>query len=184
MPSGGYRTGAGRKENSGMYGEKTISKRLPVSLVPWVEEVLKAWPHPAPLGSKGSGTQPLPFYEARISAGFPSPATDYVENALDLNDLLVTNPPATFFLRVSGDSMIKAGIQDHDILVVDRAVPPKSGRIVIAALNGELTVKRLELTSQGMQLCPDNDRYQPIVITEDMDFHIWGVVTAVIHQFK
>ena len=125
----------------------------------------------------------LPFFETRISAGFPSPATDYIENALDLNAYLITNPPATFFLRVSGDSMINAGIRDHDILIVDRSIAPKNGHIIIAALDGDLTVKRLHVTDQTLFLHPENDAYKPIQVVEDNAFQVWGVVTAVIHQF-
>jgi DNA polymerase V len=117
-----------------------------------------------------------------VSAGFPSPGTDYLEGKLDLNEHLIKNPPATFFVRVSGDSMIGAGIHPEDILVVDRSEDPKSGKIVIAVINGELTVKRLKQSREGIQLLPENPEYSPIAITEDMDFQVWGVVTFVIHR--
>lgn len=128
------------------------------------------------------GTLPLPLYASRIQAGFPSPADDYIETALDLNQLLIKNPPATFFVRVSGDSMINAGIHDNDILIVDRSINPKNDAIVIAVLDGELTVKRLIINKTGYILQPENPNYHPIVISSESDLTIWGVVTNVIHR--
>lgn len=122
----------------------------------------------------------LPFYQHAVSAGFPSPAEDEME-ILDLNELLIRHPSATFFLRVSGSSMIKAGIHDRDILVVDRSLEPAHGKIVIAVVNGELTVKRLHKEGRRLQLIAENDAYAPIDITEEIDLRIWGVVTSVIH---
>jgi DNA polymerase V len=123
----------------------------------------------------------LPLYQERISAGFPSPAEDDMEDKLDLNELLIKHPSATFFLRVSGSSMIKAGIHNNDILVVDRSLEPTHGKIVIASINGELTVKRLRCEGKKIQLVAENDAYPPIDITEDLDFRVWGVVTSVVH---
>lgn len=132
-------------------------------------------------GHSGRGTFTFfPLYQHAISAGFPSPAEDEME-VLDLNELLIKRPSATFFLRVSGSSMIKAGIHDRDILIVDRSLEPVNGKVVIAAVNGELTVKRLRKEGHRLQLVAENDAYAPIDITEEMDFRIWGVVTAVIH---
>lgn len=125
----------------------------------------------------------LDLYSTKVSAGFPSPAEDFLEGKLDLNEHIIKNPPATFFVRVSGDSMIGAGVHPDDILVVDRSEEPRSGKIVIAVINGELTVKRLHLMhGAGAKLLPENPNYAPIVITPEMDFSIWGVVTFVIHQ--
>ena len=124
----------------------------------------------------------LLFYKSMVSAGFPSPADDDLEN-LDLNELLIKHPSATFFLKVSGSSMIKAGIHHNDILVVDRSLEPTSGKIVIASVNGELTVKRLRIEDKKIKLVAENDAYSPIDITEEFDFRIWGVVTNVIHPF-
>lgn len=126
----------------------------------------------------------LPLYESRVSAGFPFPADDHLEASLDLNQHLVKHPSATFFVKASGESMVNAGINDQDILVVDRSLEPKHGDIVIAALNGELTVKRLFLKNRQVQLQPKNPHYPVIDITEDTEFLIWGVVTSVIHRFK
>ncbi len=123
----------------------------------------------------------LPLFQNPVTAGFPSPAEDEIEKKLDLNELLIKHPSATFFLRVSGASMIKAGIHDNDILIVDRSLEPTHGKIVVAAVNGELTVKRLHLEKNRVFLLAENDVYRPIEITEGIELHIWGVVTSVIH---
>ncbi|MFP4369296.1 MAG: LexA family protein [Candidatus Kapaibacterium sp.] len=129
-----------------------------------------------------SGRVELPLFLESVSAGFPSPADDYMEGRLDLNDFLVKNPAATFFVRVTGDSMINAGIHSGDILVVDRALDPKDGNIVIAVINGELTVKRLSRLKNKLFLLPENREYRPIEITSEMNFEVWGVVRTVIHS--
>ena len=123
-----------------------------------------------------------PLYLERISAGFPSPADDYIETALDLNTYLVRNPAATFMVKVSGDSMTGAGINDGDILVVDRSGEPASGKIVVAVLDGELTVKRLVRKDGRILLAPENPRYRPITVAAEQDLHIWGVVSGVVRR--
>ena len=123
----------------------------------------------------------LPLFIGKVAAGFPSPADDYVEKNLDLNELLVQKPAATFFVRAQGESMLGAGIHPNDILVVDRSMEAVPGKIVICALNGELTVKRLERTDQKWQLKAENPAYADIVIHDDLEMVIWGVVTNVIH---
>ncbi len=123
-----------------------------------------------------------PLYLDRISAGFPSPADDYIETALDLNTYLIRNPAATFMVRVSGESMTGAGINDGDVLVVDRSEQPAHGRIVVAVLDGELTVKRLVMKGGQTMLAPENPRYQPIAVSEGQDLHVWGVVTGVVRK--
>lgn len=125
---------------------------------------------------------PIPFFACLVPAGFPSPADDYLDKTLDLNELLIQHPAATFFLRVQGDSMVGAGIYDGDILVVDRALTPRDGKIVVAALNGELTVKRLRLLDTGIELHAENSHYHPLQVSEEMDLVIWGVVTSVVHS--
>src|SRR5690606_34574193 len=123
----------------------------------------------------------------RVSAGFPSPADDYVDRVLDLNELAITNPPATYLVRVGGNSMIGAGIHDGDVLVVDRSLDPDSGDVIIAALDGELTVKRVRLRRwaggqiQALWLVPEHPDYPLIEVTAEMDFEVWGVVTYVLH---
>jgi len=124
----------------------------------------------------------LPMFLESISAGFPSPADDYLEDKLDLNDLLIRNPTATFFVRVTGDSMINSGIHSGDILVVDRSLDPKDGSIVIAVINGELTVKRLSVQNGRISLVPENPNYKKIDITDEMNFEVWGVVSSIIHK--
>jgi len=130
------------------------------------------------------GEMGLPMYLESVSAGFPSPAEDYIEGKLDLNDFLVKNPSATFFVRVTGDSMIDAGIHSGDILVVDRSISPKNGSIIIAVIDGELLVKRLRKQKNKIYLHPDNPNYKTIEITSDMSFDSWGVVTNVIHSVE
>jgi DNA polymerase V len=120
--------------------------------------------------------QCLPLYSSQPSAGFPSPGDDLVEKSLDLNDLLIDNPTATFFVRVSGDSMEGARIFDGDILIVDRSVEVKSGLIVVAAVYGELVVKRLQTTKTGLALISENEGYEPILIDDTEGCFVWGVV--------
>lgn len=124
----------------------------------------------------------LPLYLCPVTAGFPSPAEDYVERRLNLHEHLVRNPAATFFLRASGNSMTGAGIYDGDLLIVDRSVPATHGKVVIAALDGELTVKRLVRRGTQAFLAPENPEYPEINITEMEYVHVWGVVTYVVHQ--
>ncbi|GAB7081911.1 translesion error-prone DNA polymerase V autoproteolytic subunit [Megalodesulfovibrio paquesii] len=119
---------------------------------------------------------------ATVAAGFPSPADDYIDQSLDLNDHCIAHPAATFFVRVHGDSMRDAGVHDGDLLVVDRALEPVSGRIVIAALDGELTVKRIKKTADALYLLPENPDYEPIRVEPDSSFEVWGVVAYVIHK--
>ncbi|HPQ44255.1 MAG TPA: translesion error-prone DNA polymerase V autoproteolytic subunit [Syntrophales bacterium] len=122
-----------------------------------------------------------PLFMVPVSAGFPSPAEDYIEAKLDLNQYLVKNPIATFFVKVSGNSMIDAGIHDGDILIVDRSLKPVNNRVIIAVLNGELTVRRIRITKNSIFLISENKDYKPIQVEEDMGFEVWGVVTNVIH---
>lgn len=124
----------------------------------------------------------LPLYSEKLSAGFPSPATDYIEKSLDLNELLIKNPSATFFVEIDGDSMINACIHSGDILIVDRSLEAVHGKIVVAVINGEFTVKRLYWMNKKIKLIPENPNYKQIVIGEEMDFEIWGVATTVIHR--
>lgn len=168
MVKGGKRQGSGRPQGTGKFGESTKAIRVPVSEVENVFKLIE------------NAFYRLPFYET-VSAGFPSTADSFEGEKLDLNELLIKHPAATFFLRVSGSSMIKAGIHHNDILIVDRSLEPTHGKIVIAALNGELTVKRLYRHNNVIRLMPENDDYQPIEVKREMDLHIWGVVTNVIH---
>jgi len=122
-----------------------------------------------------------PIFIAKVPAGFPSPAGDYEEDKLDLNKHLIRNPAATFFVRVTGHSMVKAGIHDGDLLVVDRSIEPRDKNVVIAVVNGELTVKRIRIRKNKLTLEAENENYQSQEINDEMEFEVWGVVTSVIH---
>ena len=124
----------------------------------------------------------LPLFTGKVAAGFPSPADDYVEKNLDLNELLVQKPAATFFVRAQGESMLGAGIHPNDIRVVDRSLEAIPGKVVICAINGELTVKRLERVNSQWQLKAGNPAYADILIHDELELVIWGVVTNVIHS--
>lgn len=124
----------------------------------------------------------VPLVQAYVSAGFPSPADDYLEGSLDLNEYLVRHPAATFFVRVRGDSMTGAGIHSGDLLVVDRSLEPRGNNVVIAGLGGELTVKRLLKRDGKTYLAPENADFLPIEVGEESGLEIWGVAVAVIHR--
>ncbi len=126
----------------------------------------------------------VPLYASAVSAGFPSPADDYLELSLDLNKYLIKHPAATFYVRVKGDSMINAGIHDGDLLIVDKSVEPENDDVVVCVINGEFTVKRLKKVNGEIYLIPENSHYQAVKISENMDFQVWGVVTYTIHQPK
>jgi len=124
----------------------------------------------------------LPLMLMRVSAGFPSPADDYIELHIDLNKHLVPKPHATFFVKVQGNSMEGARIKDGDLLIIARYERPRPGKVIIGFLNGEFTVKRLGEWKGQLCLLAENPAYQPIILREDMDFEVWGVVKHVIHQ--
>lgn len=123
-----------------------------------------------------------PLYISPVEAGFPSPAEDFVEQSLNLHSYLVRNEAATFFVRAHGDSMINAGIHNSDLLIVDRSLPAEHNRVVIAALDGELTVKRLVRRQNKVFLASANPDYPDFDITNSEYIHIWGVVTHAIHK--
>lgn len=185
---GGPRPGSGRKPCSGRFREPTRVIRIPESLTPlvrdWLDRIAESTQcDPVQTFTPQPLALPLPLFGARIAAGFPSPADDHLEDSLDLNEHLVQHPAATFFVRVEGDSMTGVGIHDGDLLVVDRAREPKSGAIVVAVINGELTVKRLSLEGERIRLMPENPHYQPLEIRDGMDLVIWGVVAHAVHSF-
>lgn len=117
-----------------------------------------------------------------IKAGFPSPAQDYIDIALDLNKELVKNPSSTFYGRVRGNSMIDAGINDGDILVIDKSLSPTDGKKAVCYIDGEFTIKTLKVTKNELLLMPANPNFKPIKVTEENDFMVWGIVTYVIHK--
>ncbi len=190
---GGPRPGAGRKPGTGRYGEPTQTVRLPIGAVATVQDFLAAYearhrtrrllasqeafiPDPDP------SRLILPLYAHRVPAGFPSPADDYVASHLDLNEFLVPHREATFFVKVKGHSMTGAGIHDGDMLVVDRAIEPSPGRIIIAVLDGELTVKRLGFRDGRPVLKAENPRFKDIELEDAQELQCWGVVTSCIRK--
>jgi DNA polymerase V len=189
---GGLRPGSGRKSGSGRYSEPTQPVRVPVSLLPDLQVLLAAYQQPPPverfeavyIPALYPSKLPLFLFTSKVAAGFPSPADDYVDKTLDLNELLVKKPAATFFARAQGESMLGAGIHPNDILVVDRSIEAVPGKIVICAINGELTVKRLAKEGEQWLLKPENEKasYPDILIQDDLELVIWGVVTNVIHS--
>jgi DNA polymerase V len=122
----------------------------------------------------------IPYIKEGVSAGFPSPAADFLETNIDLNKELSSNPLATFYIKVKGNSMIDAGINDKDVLVVDRSLEPQNNKIAICFIDGEFTVKRIKLEKDCLYLMPENANYQPIKVTEENQLVIWGIVTYVI----
>ena len=197
MSHGGRRPNAGRKTSASPYGEKTSVIRVPTSIKSDVLVYLDAFKKKASseqvtmLGIPQALPNPpalaRPIYSGNVSAGqsrFPSPAQDYEQKFLDLNDKYITNPPATFFFDVKGNSMIGAGIYDGCTVIVDRAVKPKSSSIVIAAVDGEWMVKRLYKRGSVVKLLSEHSEHAPIVFSEGQELIIFGVVTYVIHQPK
>lgn len=183
---GGKRPGAGRVYK---FGEPTKAMRVPVSLVPALERWLSG--RTPPLGRDLDRLyrpvlSPLPLefdlFASPVKAGFPSPAEEYVEGRLNLDQHLISHPAATFFVRASGDSMLGAGIHPGDLLIVDRSLEAAHGRVVIAVVDNELTVKRLYRRNGCIRLLAENDRYPPIEIASGMTLEVWGVVTHVIHD--
>ena len=124
----------------------------------------------------------LPLAACAISAGFPSPAEEYIELAIDLNKELIKHPAATFYARVKGSSMIDAGIADGDLLIIDKALEPKDGDIAVCFIDGEFTLKRLALKEDGIYLMPANAEFKPIRITEENDFLVWGMLAYIVHK--
>lgn len=141
--------------------------------------VAKIWKCPDPLPE----SLHINLFACSVVAGFPSPAEDHIEKTLDINELLIEHPAATFFVRVAGDSMIGVSIQDGDILVVDRSKTPIDDNIVIALVNGEYTVKRLSIKDEVIELCPENPDYSPIRLSGMDELIVWGVVTGLARQF-
>ncbi|GMN11523.1 translesion error-prone DNA polymerase V autoproteolytic subunit [Croceitalea sp. MTPC9] len=131
-------------------------------------------------GLDRAGSSSITISNNSISAGFPSPADDFKETRISLDKTLVKNEEATFYARVSGKSMINAGLDDGDLLVIDRSLEPENGKIVVCFIDGDFTVKRLKKEKDKLFLMPENESYQPIEITEANDLLVWGVVTYVI----
>lgn len=127
---------------------------------------------------------PLPYADQGIQAGFPSPAQDYIAESIDLNHELIHHPAATFYGRVSGDSMIGEGIEEGDILVIDRSLEPCDGDLAVCCVDGDFTLKRISLRDGQVWLIPSNEAFDPILVTPDCRFEVWGVVTYTIKQYS
>lgn len=185
---GGYRPGAGRKTGTGTYTEPTKPIRVPESQVATVLDYLATYRQKRKFSSTtfpiaaDAPRNTIPVMSHRVPAGFPSPADDYVQDRVDLNEHLILHRDASFILRVSGWSMVGAGIHDGDELIVDRAIEPNDGHVVVAVINGELTVKRLRKTGKTVSLAAENPEYPDIEFNEDEELVIWGVVTRVLHK--
>lgn len=170
MPHGGKRKGAGRPKGKGPWGEETKPLRVPLSLVGGVVKFMENH------GYK------LPLYASSIPAGFPLQPADDIEKVTDLNSILLKNPEQCFLLRVKGDSMINACIHDGDLLIVDRSLEVTSGKIVVAMIDGQATVKRFKKDKNGIFLMPENNNYQPIHVIQGQTLDISGVVSGVVRE--
>ena len=126
----------------------------------------------------------LTFYKEAVECGFPSPARDFTEGTIDLNEELIPHPNATFIVRARGDSMIGSGIYPGDLLIVDRSIKPQNNSIIIAVLDGELSVKILKIDNKQICLASSNTNYADVSVAEEMDFTIWGVCTNVVHNLS
>lgn len=179
---GGLRPGAGRPR-----GEPTTVVRLPLPIANLARRLadrsLRAGDIGGFLDLEARGSSTIPLVSSHAAAGFPSPADDYLDRPLDFNELLVTNPAATFAVRIAGDSMIDAGICPGDIGIVDRSKTPFPGCIVLALVNGEFTVKRYRLRGGRIVLQAENKAFREIVIEEDVTFEVWGVLTGLARRF-
>lgn len=188
---GGARPGAGRKPGSGPYGEPTQPLRVPVSEVDTVLAYLGTR-HRGTLAESPRAVSRTPSrvnlraFASRVPAGFPSPAQDYLDDSIDLNAELIVqgHESATFVLRVKGWSMMGAGVFDGDRIVVDRALDPIKGDIVVAIVNGDLTVKTLGEIDGRPALIPENPHFQPITFKDGDELTVWGVVTHCLRSFQ
>jgi len=189
-PLGGFRAGSGRKRGSGVFGEPTQPVRVPLSQVDTVVAYLDAQRSPThavdPVPLRATSALPLVAFTSRVPAGFPSPAQDYLDDSIDLNaEILVRGHEAsTYILRVVGFSMVGAGIFDGDRVVVDRALTAQHGDVVVAILNGDLTIKTLGTIDGALALIPENPHFQPIVPKDGDVMEIWGVVTHALRSFR
>lgn len=193
---GGKRPGAGRKPGSGQAIPTTVM-RVPTSFKPVITEYLATYkvqasrPLPSLDGFSKASLKPIslarPIYSAKVSAGqsrFPSPAQDYEQETLDLNKRFISNPPATYFFEVTGDSMIGAGILPGSVAVVNASLKPKSSSIVVASVDGEWVIKRLYKRGSVVKLLSENPAYAPIEFQEGQELVIFGVVEYVINPAK
>jgi DNA polymerase V len=199
---GGARSGAGRPKGSGKYKEATKAIRVPEGSITYIKEFLASYPDVTEIGSFANANSNLdntsldntsldnltrleiPLFSSTVAAGYPSPAEDHVEDTLDLNEYMVQRPDSTFMLRVEGESMKNVGIMPDDILVVDRSLKASHRKIVIAAIDGELTVKRLYHRGGLVKLLPENPAYPEINLESEAELVICGVVIGSFRRFQ
>jgi DNA polymerase V len=184
---GGKRPGAGRPKGSGKYKEPTKAIRVPEGSVTYIQDFLSRYPDVTEFASADASQiskLEIPLYGSKVAAGYPSPADEHIDDTLDLNDYMVQRPDTTFMLKVEGMSMRDAGILPDDILVVDRSIKAAHNKIVIAALDGELTVKRLFHRGGLIKLLPENPDYPEIEIENESELVIWGVVIGSFRRFQ
>lgn len=196
---GGKRPGSGRPTGTGKYGEPTKAIRVPEGSVTIIKDFLKNKYSPSkpieiefnsteltPLAATNDTPKKLaiPLFSTKVAAGYPAYADDHLDKSIDINDYLVESPNATFMLKVEGESMKNVGILPDDILIVDRSKKAKHNKIVIAALDGELTVKRLYQRGNKVKLMPENDDYPDIEVSEHSNLVIWGVVIGSFRRFE
>lgn len=193
--AGGKREGSGRRYGTGKFREPTSVVRIPSSQKPVIKDFLAAYQrkklasdidavYQIELPTLNSTPYNLPLYSSKVSAGFPSPADDHLEKRLDPSEFLIDQKDATFFVTIQGQSMIDVGLMPNDKAVIDRSKTPKIGDIVLAAIDGEFTIKTLARKKDGSpRLLPANKEFSPIEITEEMNFEIWGVVTGSFRRF-
>lgn len=170
MKHGGKRIRAGRPKGQGKYGTNTKPIRVPEHLIDDV------------MNFSSNGGYKIPLFSSYVAAGYPAYAEDHVEQMIDMNSFLVRNPKSTFCVRVSGLSMINAGIYEGDILLVDSNISATAGKIIVVAVDNMLTVKRLEFINGKPFLMPDNPDFDPIPINENSEITIWGVVTNILRN--
>jgi DNA polymerase V len=189
---GGNRIGAGRPKGSGKYKEPTKAIRVPEGSITYIKEFLESYPDVTEIGPFAGARVNLdnivrlqiPLFSSTVAAGYPSPAEDHVDDTLDLNEYMVQRPESTFMLRVEGESMKNVGIMPDDILVVDRSLKASHRKIIIAAIDGELTVKRLYHRGGLVKLLPENPAYPEIELESEAELVIWGVVVGSFRRFQ
>lgn len=187
---GGKRINAGRKKGSNAYFETTKPIRVPLSLIEPLTKILqqvaifKKNNLPVSFATQEPSPLMLPFFDNPVQAGFSSPVFDSSYQTLDLNHHLIDHPQTTFFVKVKGDSMIDAHIQEDDLLIVDRSLEAKHNDIVIAIMDTDITVKRLLILKEGIFLKPENKNYSLMKVPSLSHLTIWGVVTAVIQKVR
>lgn len=179
---GGARAGAGRPKGQGKYREATKPIRVPISMLGQVQTLIQNQEKADIILAKHANKLKLPIFTQAVQAGFPVTIDDNSFEQIEISNLITQNPSATFLLRATGESMLDAGISPNDILVVDRSIEAKHNKIVIAAVDGQLTVKRLIIKDKQILLEAANAQFPTVAITDCQEFKIWGVVTMVLHS--